>query len=64
MVPEFIVTMEIIKESGKHFQDKHFPFLSFAICETETQVQPLSLFLLHRNVSKGLVILDLDLEII
>lgn len=31
VVPEFIVNMEIMKDSVKHFQDKHFPFLSFAI---------------------------------
>lgn len=64
VVPEFTVNMEIMKDRVKHFQDKHFPFLSFAIWETETEMQSLKIFLLYPNVSKGLVILDLDLETI
>lgn len=31
VVPEFIVNVGIMKEFVKHFQDKHFPFLSSAI---------------------------------
>lgn len=64
VVPEFIVNMEIMKDFVKHLQDKHFPFLSFTIREPEIEVQSLNLFLLYPSVSKGLVILDLDLETI